>query len=271
VSGRAGAICPICGTPRPRMAFRYDSPPQGETAFPLREGERYEREYRRCETCGHLVAVHDLDVERLYEGEYMDSTYAGDRLRETFERIMSLPPERSDNHQRVGRIERFWSERQGDGSRTLLDVGSGLGVFSARMQEAGWACTALDPDPRSVQHAADVVGVEAVQADFDTAEGLGHFDLVTFNKVLEHVMDPVSMLGRAQPFLAEDGVVYVEVPDGEAAAMEGPGREEFFVEHLHVFSAASLALLAARAGFSLLALERIREPSTKYTLIAFVN
>ncbi len=94
---------------------------------------------------------------------------------------------------------------------------------------------------------------------------------MTFNKVLEHVADPVAMLARARAFHGRaDGVVYVEVPDGEAAAAEGPGREEFFIEHLHVFSAASLALLAVRAGFSLVRLERVREPSTKYTLAAFV-
>ena len=59
------------------------------------------------------------------------------------------------------------------------------------------------------------------------------------------------MLARARDFVAHGGVVYVEVPDGEAAAEEGAAREEFFVEHLHVFSAASLALLADRAGFAL--------------------
>ena len=52
MSGKPGAVCPICGTERPRTAFRYDSPPQGETPFPLRDGERYEREYRRCAMCG---------------------------------------------------------------------------------------------------------------------------------------------------------------------------------------------------------------------------
>ena len=105
--------CPLCGCGRLETAFRYDRPPAGETAFPLGPGERYEREYRRCAACGHFLAVHELDLGRLYEGEYMDSTYAGDRLRESFERIMGLPPERSDNTQRVERIERFWSDRRG--------------------------------------------------------------------------------------------------------------------------------------------------------------
>ena len=79
------------------------------------------------------------------------------------------------------------------------------------------------------------------------------------------------MLARVHDNLTEQGLVYVEVPDGEAAAADGPGREEFFVEHLHVFSAASLPMAAARAGFAVRALERIREPSTKYTLVAFLE
>jgi 2-polyprenyl-3-methyl-5-hydroxy-6-metoxy-1,4-benzoquinol methylase len=261
----------MCGSEALETVFRYDHPPPGETSFPLAEDERYEREYRRCAMCGHFVAVHELDLGRFYEGEYMDSTYAGDRLRSAFERVMGLPPERSDNLQRVDRIRRFWSERRGDGAGTLLDVGSGLGVFPARMKEAGWRCTALDPDARSTRHAAEVVGVNAVQADFSSASDLGRFDLVTFNKVLEHIDDPVAMLARSRAFQADDGIVYVEVPDGEGAAAEGPGREEFFVEHVHVFSAASLALLCTRAGFTLEELERIREPSTKYTLVAFLR
>lgn len=271
MSAGPALTCPMCGSERFQTAFRYDAPPPGETHFQLGEGQSYEREYRRCSRCGHFIGVHDLDLAGLYEGEYMDSTYAGERLRETFEQIMSLPPERSDNLQRVDRIQGFWSDRRGESSGTLLDVGSGLGVFPARMKEAGWICTAMDPDPRSVHHSAEVVGVEAVQADFNTADDLGRFDLVTFNKVLEHIGDPVAMLARARSCQAEGGIVYMEVPDGEAAESDGPEREEFFVEHAHVFSAASLALLAVRAGFSLEALERIREPSTKYTLVAFLR
>jgi hypothetical protein len=102
------------------------------------------------------------------------------------------------------------------------------------------------------------------------SQGLGRFDVVTFNKVLEHVTDPVSMLARSAQHLCEDGFVYIELPDGEAALAEGPQRQEFFIDHWHVFSAASLALLATRAGFRLQALERLHEPSGKYTLRAFL-
>ena len=257
--------CPMCGGAQLEPVFRYDEPPPGETPFGL---EHYHREYHRCAACGHFLGVTSIDLDELYSGAYVDATYSADGIASTYEKIMSLPPERSDNVQRVSRI----SERLGD-SGTVLDVGSGLAVFPARMREAGWTCTALDPDPRAVEHARTAAGVEAVRADFMEADGLGRFDLVTLNKVLEHVPQPVAMLARTREFLAPGGHVYVELPDGEAAATDpdGPNREEFFIEHLHVFSMSSMSLLADRAGLMTESAERLREPSGKYTLCAFLS
>jgi len=260
--------CP-CGGQFLAEAWRYERPPTVETRFSF-SGEGYERIVERCAACGHFVSRHPFGTE-LYRSEYVDATY-GDRLAAEFERIMALPDERSDNAGRVARIVEFAHGRLPDEAR-VLDVGSGLCVFLARLQRHGFRCTALDPDARAAEHARTVVGVEAVCADFLEADGLGEFELVTLNKVLEHVADPVAMLTCAGGVLAPGGLVYVEVPDGEAAAADpdGPEREEFTIEHLHVFSPASLALLAARAGFSPLRLERLREPSSKYTLAAFLS
>jgi SAM-dependent methyltransferase len=257
--------CPMCRMPGMEPHFHYDARPEGETLFDLR-GEHYRREVLRCPSCGHFVSQTPLDLSGLYDGDYLDATYAGDQLRTTYERIMSLPAAQSDNAARVARIV----GRLGTDGR-VLDVGSGLGVFPARMQEAGWQAVALDPDPRAAEHTRSVIGIEHVQADFFAADldDLETFDLVTLNKVLEHVEDPVAMLARAGRLLADGGCVYIELPDGEAAAEHGPGREEFFVEHLHVFSLASMALLANHAGLRVVRAERLFEPSTKYTLFAF--
>jgi SAM-dependent methyltransferase len=256
--------CPLCDCEDLEVAFSYDAPPDGETRFDL-GSQPYRRRYLRCPRCGHYVSDHELDLAALYEGDYMDATYSGERLRATYERIMALAPERSDN---AGRVDRITS-RLAPGS--VLDVGSGLGVFAARMKEAGWSATALDPDPRAIAHARDHIGVGAVEADFMTADGVGRHDLVTLNKVLEHVPEPVAMLERTRTALSDDGTVYVELSDGECVVAEGPGREEFFIEHLHVFSMASTCLLAQHAGFVVRAAERLREPSGKFTLYAFLE
>lgn len=253
------------------MAFEYCTPPAGETRFDL-SSQAYRRAYLCCAACGHWYSDNAMDLSNLYSGAYVESTY-GDGMRSMFERIVNLPTERSDNAGRAACVIEFASGRFAQERKPhLLDIGSGLGVFAYRMKQAGWHCTALDPDPQAAAHSRDVVGVEAVVGDFFQVplDCLGKFDVVTFNKVLEHVRDPVAMLSRSIELLVPDGFVYVEVPD-VAAADAGPGREEFFIEHLHVFSPASLTMLVERAGFSVARIERLREPSSKYTLRAFMT
>jgi SAM-dependent methyltransferase len=243
----------------------------GETLFDL-QGQQYCRSYWRCGICSHEFAQHDLDLSSLYGGAYVEKTY-GDRMRATFERIVALPPERSDNTSRVQRVLDFAAAHFHSGYLpTLLDIGAGLGVFPYVMKQAGWACTALDPDPRAGRHLAEVVGVHAIVSDFFSVESaeLGRFDVITLNKVIEHVEDPVAMLAKATGLLTPDSFIYVEVPD-VAAAKEGFGREEYFIEHHHVFTPASLSQCGERAGLSVIKLERLREPSGKYTLCGFFS
>lgn len=263
----------MCGLDRRKTVHVHYAPPEGEVSFTATSGEAYRRELRRCTVDGHVVSVHAMDLSGLYSGGYADATYGEDGMRRTFERVASLPPERSDNAGRVACVLAFASERLAAAQPALLDVGSGTGVFPHRIAQAGWRVLASDPDERAVRHLREVAGVDALHADFLTAaaDELGSHDVVTFNKVLEHVLDPVAMLSRAHPLLQPGGFVYAEVPDAEGAAEVGWHREEFFVDHHHVFSAASLALLALRSDLRVLSLERVQEPSTKYTLRAFLT
>ncbi len=261
----------MCGEGDFELVHTYREPPLGEARFPGTAGN-YRRELLRCRVCGHFVSRHTMDLTALYEGDYVTATYGdAEGMRRSYERVLGLPQDESDNRGRVKFVLEtsqsiFPLARFTDRAPAVLDVGSGLCVFLHEMKKAGWDCTALDPDPRAVRHARDVVGVRAVEGDFRRAEGLVPVDVVTLNKVLEHLEDPIEMLARVKPLLLPGGWAYVELPDGAAAFAEGPGREEFFIDHWHVFSPASLAHLAERAGFVVRAVHRLREPSTKFTL-----
>ncbi len=254
--------------------FVYHDPPVGETRFTFSDMGYY-REVLRCANCGHYMSIHEMDDSELYTQDYVNSTYGDDRILSTFERINKLDPGRSDNVGRCDRIVEFADQhfakcKLDNNSGTILDVGSGLCVFLHRMKALGWLGTALDPDPRAVSHARDVVGVASVCADFCRISNIGQFNVIAFNKVLEHVHDPIAMLAHSAAFLEPGGFVYVELPDGEMAARDGQEREEFFVEHHHIFSLASLGAIAVKAGFTVRLIERLQEPSTKYTLRAFL-
>jgi SAM-dependent methyltransferase len=251
-------------------AFRYTEPPAGETIFDF-GNTAYKRKYEKCKLCGHWFSNNKMDMDAMYNGQYAETTY-GDHMQETYDRIMALPPNCSDNTGRIERIKNFAKNRF-DADRTirLLDVGSGLGVFPRVVLDAGWDCTAIDPDSNAVAHMKEHVGVNAVQGDFMAVKTLDKYEIITFNKVLEHVADPVAMLNRSKEFLVDDGIIYIELPDAEMAEKDGPGREEFFIEHLHVFSSESYSKLIKNSGLNLLKLERILEPSGKYTLFGFAN
>jgi len=269
----------LCGSRNLSRVHLYMEPPQGEIGFAFsRNAAEYRRELWRCDRCGHLLSIHALDTGALYEGDYVSANYQDlEGLRKTFNRITNLPPESSDNVGRVRRVLEFAStffpaNRFEKRVPEILDVGSGLCVFLHEIKKrSDWKGTALDPDARSAQHARETVQVAAIQGDFLTREDLGQFDVITFNRVLEHVKDPVTMLSRAQRFLKEGGFVYLELPDGEEALRESPLREEFTIDHFHAFSMASIVLLGQRAGFTVLTAERMREPSRKYTVRAFLR
>ena len=73
--------------------------------------------------------------------------------------------------------------------------------------------------------------------------------------------------------MLKNSIIYIEVPDGEGAAKskEGLFREEFFVDHHHIFSRKSFKDLLSRCRLQTLVMKRIIEPSKKYTLYAFAK
>ncbi len=263
----------ICGSCDFSLKFSHDKPAKGDKVFfPIEDD--YLHEIHECARCGHFLAWNSFDDAVLYDGQYVQTTY-GDKLKATFEKIINLPHESSDNAARVDNILQYMGEYFPDNSpKSVMDVGSGLCVFLHQMRKLkpDWQYLAVDPDPVQSAHARDTVGIDAVQADFMELDNRDNsYDFISFNKVLEHVPNPVSMLSKTKSYIKEGGLVYVELPDGSEAAKEGADRQEFYVEHLSAFSMPSITILAERAGFVPLKIERIRDPSRKYTLRAFMN
>ena len=238
------AICPCCSGERLVCDHIYHERPSGETDFGLAD---YCREIWRCQICGHFLSTTSMDLKTLYEADYVDKTYGGsDGVRQAYERIMGLDPTASDNVGRVDRIVRF-AERHFRNSSNLKvrDIGSGLGVFLGRVRQVtDWACTALEPDPRLAEYVQETLEIEAISEDYRKLEWDREFDIICLNKVLEHIEEPSDLLKHCRDDLAPDGFLYLELPDGESAAKDtdGFGREEFFLEHHHAFSMASMEI-----------------------------
>ena len=263
-------ICPVTGADDWVCIAQFDAPPPVETDFGITP---YHRSLWQSCVTGHVVNHHTMDLGAIYQGDYWDRTYGEAGVRAVFDKIMGLPEGRSDNRGRVRFVDATVRRLDPLGTRTALDVGSGLAVFPAALRALGWSVAALDPDPRAARHAEAAAGVAGITADFMTDRLDNRYRLITFNKVLEHVPDPVAMLARTHDVLVPGGLVYVELPDAEGALgdPDGPSREEFAIEHYCAFSATSYTMLARRAGFRVELLERLVETSGKYTLRGFLR
>ncbi|MDX1959910.1 MAG: class I SAM-dependent methyltransferase [Leptospiraceae bacterium] len=257
-----------------KSLYHYSEPPPREIKFALNENSKYSRDLLKCSLCNHYISIHDMQLSSMYSENYVSSNYKDlEGIQNTFQKIINLPEDKSDNSPRVSYVSSFAKTffNNNLSNRKVLDIGSGLCVFLYKMKELGWDCVALDPDQRSTEHAKINVGVEAICGDFMKLELMDKYDLITLNKVLEHVENPVEMLQKTKLTLKKDGLIYIEVPDGEIAETEGKNREEFTIDHPHNFSIASTALLVERAGLKVLKIERLQEPSTKFTIRVFIK
>ena len=265
----------MCMSDRMNLAFTYDRLSDMESHFRISEESLFWREMYRCNNCGHYLENFKKDQNNLYLEEYVSSTYTNEEgIRKAFDRVIALDPLKSDN---IGRVEyissfcnKYWGN-QSESKKRLLDIGSGLGVFPYQMKKIGWNCTAIDLDPRLVSHHKKIVGISSMKGDLRTQKLVEKFDLISLNKVLEHTKNPIEILSSAKNALSKNGLIYIELPDGEAASYEGKNREEFLIGHIHVFSFLSYGLLVKKSNLQLICCERIREPSSKYTLRGFVR
>ena len=269
----SGHSCYLCGSNDLELKQIIRSKPSIETNFNI-PAKNYKRKICQCNHCSVYNNFHDFKINSIYSGAYNTATYSNEIL-DKYNKIMGLPIEKSDNKQRVSRIIEFLkSNKYKIDQLKVLDVGSGLGVFLGQLLKNGVEAHCIDPDPLSVRHAIDNIGVKsAFLGGFEEYQSNQKFDLITFNKVLEHVTNPVELLKKAKTLLNKNGFIYLELPDGGNAASNGGfvDREEFYIEHYIIFESNSLLYLAKQARLDIDKILSIHEPSDKYTIVSFLN
>ena len=168
-------------------------------------------------------------------------------------------------------------------SETVLDVGCSNGGLGAVLMAKGKVVVGIDIDEGAVA-AARVAGLEAHVADIQQTPltsivGSRRFDCVIFGDVLEHLVDPGSVLAGAREVLSAEGFVLVSVPNVANASMRlalltnrWDERDMGLLDrtHLRFFTLDTFLDLADSCGFMVTAVERVasetREPSQEHVL-----
>lgn len=235
--------------------------------------------YHECLECEAMIFEGDYRVEQVYDsgGYYGVEGSPLDFLRKRFEQVVNLPPERSDNVARVTRIRDFLSTTVGfkDGAPSSLrvaDVGAGMGVFLHRFIDSRWSGTAIEPDPCACQFIKEVQpSIEVLNGYSSSVVHNQKYHLITLNRVLEHVTSPQQLLLEEKSRLEEGGLIYIEVPDTLSFYHDGPNNEAFGYTHFIIFSPLTLATILRGTDIEIVHLNRVVEPSGKFTLYAFLR
>ena len=213
-----------------------------------------ERCWKRCLRCGLIYHSRNYplaDLEKIYEHGYRHTDFRGETIKEAFDRIMAIPD--SENDARVK-----WLTDTIGVPKTMLDVGSGIGVFPYRMKELGcnvW-CTEENYDSLGFINSLGLHCVKGVPK-------YARFDLVSIVHVLEHIEDPRSFLKELHDRLCSHGKLFVEVPDAEAFDWLDKDHDDFNSCHTHAYDVSTLYGILKSAKFDVKDIHRAFYPERK--------
>jgi len=154
-------------------------------------------------------------------------------------------------------VEKIQSRRKRKGG-VALDIGAGSGAFAICLKNTGYFddIIALDISESCVTACKDC-GLSAKQgtiADIET----GSVDFICMNDLIEHVVDPFTLLMDCGRVLKKGGFVSIATPNGEGfdfRILKEQTKNITPPEHINYFNPYSMAFLLERAGFIPVSLE----------------
>ena len=141
----------------------------------------------------------------------------------------------------------------------VLDLGCGLGDFTAALHERGAEAVGCDVAGEALRRARERhPGVEFVQSGEELPFEAGSFDAVWAGEVLEHVQDVLGLLAEAHRVLRIKGRLIVSTPNhGPAKRLRiGLSRRAFEAafdprsDHVRFFTSHTLRTTLALSEFS---------------------
>jgi 2-polyprenyl-3-methyl-5-hydroxy-6-metoxy-1,4-benzoquinol methylase len=146
----------------------------------------------------------------------------------------------------------------------ILDLGCGPGHLLNEARRRGWDPVGIDISERDTRFAKDEYGLDQVQigsiedADFEAAS----FDVVVIVAVIEHLLEPLTVVKRTASFLKSGGQLLIQTDNVKSLSrLALQGSWPFFTPPIHLqnFSVAGLKTLVQNAGFRVISCRTAHE------------
>jgi len=214
--------------------------------------DKIDASYKYCRVCGHFYRDPVFEDRHLYTDEaalvrkqiyanYFPHSYEGAAVGHVQNEISGGLKSSAALLKKQSRIaERIASKissQRSDAVLKVLDYGSGSGYF-------------LDVFSALFNKALNFSNVEFISYDLGIDEKdpstRAPFNLIFCNHMLEHVANPLVVVKHLYSLLADNGILYVEVPE-ELTALRKQGG---LAPHINIFTRNSLRWMLNEAGFS---------------------
>lgn len=216
----------------------------------IRRRDRYglRFDFKLCLSCGHVRTANPLSeksAQRFYgTSDYRSMYYPGVSAREVLLRNTPKSNTESDLLKYVSKLNIPCG--------TLVEWGCGGGWNLVPFRDAGWKVSGFDYDRPYLELGRSELGLDlqGINVDDITSGPTSPPDVIILNHVLEHSIDPVTLLCRLKQFCGSHSTLVVGVPLLETIR-HWHWNEFFHVAHIHYFSASSFADTTSKAGFSI--------------------
>lgn len=145
----------------------------------------------------------------------------------------------------------FLAAHVDDRASPVLDVGTATGSLLVALRDIGFTdLHGVEPSVEAARKAREAHGLDVIAGDARAArKWSAGFSVVSLIAVLEHLVDPAEALREAADLLDAGGTLFLLVPDASRFSdhLDAP-YQEFSVEHINYFTAASLRNLLASVG-----------------------
>ncbi|MGP1383593.1 MAG: methyltransferase domain-containing protein [Thainema sp.] len=137
----------------------------------------------------------------------------------------------------------------------LLDVGCGTGDFLHFSAQHGWQVEGVEISDMAACQASKLLGKDCIHVGTINTAALpaNTYDVVTSYHVIEHLLDPISMLQHIYEVLRPGGVIFLETPNINSLGAK-IRREKWSQiippEHINYFNPSSVRYALERVGFS---------------------
>ena len=242
MNGKIFRSCPICLSSRIKLVFPATTIPV--YSYQVQVTEKYfglHGDLVRCKSCGFTFIGREPFAKKIV-GLYKnmsDAVY----LQEENERRRSF----------ISVLKEIKSLKKGK-KGNILDIGCCTGGLLVEAKKRGWEVVGVDPSQWAVKMANKLHNLKVYNGIIESYKApKNSFDAITMLDVLEHVINPRTLLLKVNDLLKPSGILCIVTPDYGSLTARLLGKRWWGVRlaHLSYFRKEDLYNIIQEAGFQI--------------------